>query len=104
MASRSLHHDLAALRAYVTAPGEAGGVQRAPNTVLLHVRHASLKARFAELRLDMHVSVRLCVCGGREEGRGGGRPRFFASDASGSRWGANQPRHPTPPTHHTHTR
>lgn len=67
MASRSLHPDLAALRAYVTAPGEAGGVQRAPNTVLLHVRHASLKARFAELRLDMHVSVRLCVCGGREE-------------------------------------
>ena len=50
--------DLAALRAYVTAPGAPGGASRAPSTVLLHVDHASLSYRFAELRLDMHVRER----------------------------------------------
>lgn len=64
--SRPLPPDLAALRAYVTAPGEAGGVTRAASTVVLHVRHASLKQRFAELRLDMHVR------GERARRRGGG--------------------------------
>lgn len=67
MAHRPLPPDLAALRAYVTAPGEAGGVTRAANTVLLHVRHASLKARFAELRLDMHVSFCGLEGGGERE-------------------------------------
>ena len=39
-------------------PGAPGGASRAPSTVLLHVDHASLSYRFAELRLDMHVRER----------------------------------------------
>ena len=47
---------LAALRAYVCAPGQAGGAQQAESTVRLNVEHVALKAtRFAELRLDKHV-------------------------------------------------
>lgn len=47
---------LAALRAYVTAPGQAGGALQAESTVRLNVEHAALKStRFAELRLDKHV-------------------------------------------------
>lgn len=48
---------LAALRAYVCAPGQAGGANQAESTVRLNVEHVALKAtRFAELRLDKHVS------------------------------------------------
>ena len=47
---------LAALRAYVCAPGQAGGANQAESTVRLNVEHVALKAtRFAELRLDKHV-------------------------------------------------
>ena len=47
---------LAALRAYVCAPGQAGGANQAESTVWLNVEHVALKAtRFAELRLDKHV-------------------------------------------------
>lgn len=48
--------DLAALRAYVTDPAGSAGLAQAASTVRLTVEHASLKARFVELRLDMHVS------------------------------------------------
>ena len=50
---------LAALRAYVCAPGQAGGANQAESTVRLNVEHVALKAtRFAELRLDKHVRKR----------------------------------------------
>ena len=50
---------LAALRAYVCAPGQAGGANQAESTVRLNVEHVALKAtRFAELRLDKHVRVK----------------------------------------------
>lgn len=52
----STAQSLAALRAYVTAPGQAGGALQAESTVRLNVEHAGLKVtRFAELRLDKHV-------------------------------------------------
>lgn len=53
---------LAALRAYVCAPGQAGGANQAESTVRLNVEHVALKAtRFAELRLDKHVSRLILV-------------------------------------------
>lgn len=70
MAAPPLPPDLAALRAYVTAPGAPGGAARAPSTVLLHVDHASLSHRFAELRLDMHVSARVGAVTGDRGGAG----------------------------------
>jgi tubulin-folding cofactor B len=45
--------DVTMLRDYVMAPS---GQQRAETTVLLHVTHSNLQAKFYELRLDMHVS------------------------------------------------
>ena len=56
---------LAALRAYVCAPGQAGGAQQAESSVRLNVEHVALKAtRFAELRLDKHVRKKKMVDGG----------------------------------------
>jgi tubulin-specific chaperone B len=45
---------MADLRAYVTGP-DGGGLNQSETTVLLHVTHSNLKAKFAELRLDLHV-------------------------------------------------
>lgn len=42
------------LRDYVTGPG-SGFAARAESTVLLHVSHSHLRARFPEIRLDLHV-------------------------------------------------
>lgn len=48
--------DIAALKAYVQA--DDGGMQnRDAATVLLHVSHSNLAARFMEIRLDLHVSL-----------------------------------------------
>lgn len=52
MAGAVLNRDLAALREYVTAPG---GQNQADSTVRLLVTHSNLKAKFMEIRLDMHV-------------------------------------------------
>lgn len=48
-----LNNDLRALREYVTA---AGSQNQAESTVRLLVTHSNLKAKFMEIRLDMHVS------------------------------------------------
>ena len=54
--TQKMSQSLAALRAYVCAPGQAGGANQAESTVRLNVEHVALKAtRFAELRLDKHV-------------------------------------------------
>ena len=47
--------ELAALRAYVTAPG-SNGQNQADSTVRLGVSHSNLKIQFLEIRLDKHVS------------------------------------------------
>lgn len=47
--------DVDALRAYVAGP-DTGFANKADSTVLLHVTHSNLKARFMEIRLDLHVS------------------------------------------------
>ena len=47
--------ELASLRAYVTDDAGRRGLNQAVSTVRLNVEHASLKARFVELRLDKHV-------------------------------------------------
>ncbi len=48
--------DIAALKAYVQA--DDGGMQnRDAATVLLHVSHSNLAARFMEIRLDLHVRL-----------------------------------------------
>lgn len=50
--------DIAQLKAYVQGPD--GGMQnRDAATVLLHVSHSNLAARFMEIRVDMHVSWRI---------------------------------------------
>merc|ERR1719453_879059 len=49
--------ELEALKAYVTAPGTAGGACKSDDTVLLHVTHSNLGARFLELRFDRHAVV-----------------------------------------------
>ncbi|KAJ9516910.1 hypothetical protein QJQ45_027299 [Haematococcus lacustris] len=46
--------DIVALREYVTGQG---GQNRLESTVLLHVTHSNLKAKFFELRLDMHMTI-----------------------------------------------
>lgn len=48
--------DAEQLRAYVVGP-DGGGLRQADSTVLLHVTHSNLKAKFIELRFDLHVSV-----------------------------------------------
>jgi hypothetical protein len=48
--------DFEALKAYVTAPGNSGA-NRADSTVLLHVTHSNLKAKFLEIRFDLSVSA-----------------------------------------------
>ena len=55
-------NELAALRAYVTAPG-AGGQNQADSTVRLSVSHSNLKIQFLEIRLDKHVSLRAWTAG-----------------------------------------
>lgn len=47
--------DIQQLREYVSAP-DAGGQRQADSTVRLHVSHSNLKAKFLEIRLDLHVS------------------------------------------------
>merc|ERR1719453_2979046 len=51
--------ELEALKAYVTAPGTAGGACKSDDTVLLHVTHSNLGARFLELRFDRHAVLEL---------------------------------------------
>ena len=48
--------ELAALRAYVTAPGHMQA--QAESTVRLVVSHSNLKIQFLEIRLDRHVRLR----------------------------------------------
>lgn len=48
-----LNSDLRTLREYVTAPGSQN---QADDTVRLLVTHSNLKAKFMEIRLDLHVS------------------------------------------------
>ena len=47
-----VNSDLRALRDYVTAPGSQN---QSEATVRLLVTHSNLKARFLEIRLDLHV-------------------------------------------------
>jgi len=49
--------ELEALKAYVTAPGTAGGARQSETTVLLTITHCNLGARFLELRFDLHSSI-----------------------------------------------
>lgn len=53
-ATYSQPQDLGSLREYVT--GQSRMQQAADSTVLLHIAHNHLKARFPEIRLDLHVS------------------------------------------------
>ncbi|KAI8463710.1 MAG: CAP Gly-rich domain-containing protein [Monoraphidium minutum] len=46
--------DMGSLREYVTGKS---GMQQADSTVLMHIAHNHLKARFPEIRLDMHMTV-----------------------------------------------
>jgi hypothetical protein len=48
-----INSDLRALREYVTAPGSQN---QSDATVRLLVTHSNLKAKFLEIRLDLHVS------------------------------------------------
>lgn len=48
-------NDIGSLREYVT--GQSRMQQAADSTVLLHITHNHLKARFPEIRLDLHVSI-----------------------------------------------
>lgn len=59
MAFRPIH-TMADLKSYVTGP-DAGGLNQGETTVLLHVTHSNLKARFPEIRLDLHVSSTYCI-------------------------------------------
>lgn len=51
-----LNSDLRTLREYVTAPGSQN---QADDTVRLLVTHSNLKAKFMEIRLDLHMRVAL---------------------------------------------
>jgi len=46
---------MGSLREYVT--GHSRMQQAADTTVLLHITHNHLRAKFPEIRLDMHVSL-----------------------------------------------
>ena len=46
--------DVQQLKDYVAA-NDAGGQKQAESTVRLHVTHSNLKAKFIEIRLDLHV-------------------------------------------------
>ena len=46
--------DIQQLKDYVAA-NDAGGQKQAESTVRLHVTHSNLKAKFIEIRLDLHV-------------------------------------------------
>lgn len=48
--------DIQQLKDYV-AGADAGGQRQAESTVRIHVTHSNLKAKFVEIRLDMHMSV-----------------------------------------------
>jgi len=54
--------DIDALKNYVKG---STGQNQAESTVCLHATHSNLSARFFEIRLDMHVSPRLGLLGGR---------------------------------------
>jgi tubulin-folding cofactor B len=56
MASYAPPTTMSDLRGYVTGPG-SGFAARAESTVLLHVSHSHLRARFPEIRLDLHVEL-----------------------------------------------
>lgn len=75
--------ELASLRAYVTDPAGRAGLAQASSTVLLNVEHASLKAKFAELRLDKHVRV-FKFFGRGPRGRNGCAPLRSLSTAPAS--------------------
>ena len=53
--TRSLDQGGEGIRDYVL--WESGGQAKGVSTVLLHVTHSNLKARFMELRLDRHMSI-----------------------------------------------
>ncbi|KAG2489262.1 hypothetical protein HYH03_012282 [Edaphochlamys debaryana] len=48
--------DLESLKAYVAGPN-SGFANKADSTVLLSITHSNLKARFMEIRLDMHSTI-----------------------------------------------
>mmetsp|Transcript_23811 Transcript_23811/g.28735 ORF Transcript_23811/g.28735 Transcript_23811/m.28735 type:complete len:286 (-) Transcript_23811:115-972(-) len=50
--------DVDQLKAYVSAPGKAGGAAQGDSTVLLAVSHSNLKAQFMEIRFDRHMTIR----------------------------------------------
>jgi tubulin-folding cofactor B len=54
MAQFMNREDIDALKAYVAGP-DSGFANRADSTVLLHITHSNLQAKFMEIRLDMHV-------------------------------------------------
>ncbi|GAB4819103.1 hypothetical protein N2152v2_006149 [Parachlorella kessleri] len=54
MAAALRNSDLRALREYVTAPGSQN---QSDSTVRLLVTHSNLKAKFLEIRLDMHMHI-----------------------------------------------
>jgi tubulin-folding cofactor B len=56
--------DMGSLRDYVT--GQSRMQQAAESTVLLHITHNHLKAKFPEIRLDMHVRATRCHRARRE--------------------------------------
>ena len=51
--------DIQQLKDYVAA-NAAGGQKQAESTVRLHVTHSNLKAKFIEIRLDLHVRKFTC--------------------------------------------
>lgn len=55
MAAYAPPSTIADLRSYVAADRDSGFAARAESTVLLHVSHSHLRARFPEIRLDLHV-------------------------------------------------
>jgi hypothetical protein len=69
--------DLGSLREYVT--GQSRMQAAADSTVLLLITHNHLKARFPEIRLDMHVSW------GRAGAQAPGAAAAGAAAASGAR-------------------
>jgi hypothetical protein len=59
--------DLSSLKQYVQG---TSGMLQADSTVLMQVSHNHLKARFPEIRLDLHVSAKgAASCWGRSGGR-----------------------------------
>lgn len=57
MANFFSREDIESLKAYVQGP-DSGFANKLESTVLLTISHSNLKARFMEIRLDKHVSVK----------------------------------------------